>query len=443
MPHSWILRNSAGTTFQLLPTVDTPTSSKAQYLWHGYREEQNKQGIELIDQDLEYQRTKQITPKLFETLQELGVFEKNPTYQGMSMQSNFFSLIQQGMQKRGRSYGRTVGRYWPTDASIKMPDGTVKGKCLRELWYLFNKVMAPVPSDLAGSFKMIVGEYIEQMLRDVLAYTASDVVLPDEAVQDVIRSFEKQQNQAAKDLHPKDFEDVAGNLRHILQEHCIDPHNGEAYTVPLKFEIDLATGNTLIGHDCHGYDADYDFEANPVISGKFDIITRENGELHGNEIKSFSGYARRTIFAKNPFPKEEHLMQVMMYNIARPDIHWHIQYIDRGKMDTATFDISLEDQVAVVNHTIQYDWSVLKIIKRYRELHEYLVKDELPPADFKCLYTTEEIERMYRQKKIYKKTYESWKNGERLFLADFPCMYCDYQPLCLMNSKKVPDTPVF
>ena len=83
------------------------------------------------------------------------------------MTKPLIDLIKQELQDKSK-YKRTEWRVWPSEASCVKPDGTIVGKCLRQVFYKWNGL--PESNPLPERVKLLgkIGNYVEYQTRKEL-----------------------------------------------------------------------------------------------------------------------------------------------------------------------------------------------------------------------------------------------------------------------------------
>lgn len=181
-----------------------------------------------------------------------------------------------------------------------------------------------------------------------------------------------------------------------------------------------------------------------LISGKLDAIYEdEDGRRICVEYKTSEGYIfEREVYGKyrrlRGVPKPEHVLQVMLYLTAFPDLAYgDIFYINRGKLDVIEHIIEMDNGAAVINGEIT-DLTLDKIYERYRELTKYLDDDEVPPRDFCPQYSPDcDMEQLRSDGCITKKSYEAWLNDD-ILPGFWRCSsWCGFREQCIADDEGV------
>jgi len=169
-----------------------------------------------------------------------------------------------------------------------------------------------------------------------------------------------------------------------------------------------------------------------IISAEIDAVYAHEEQEFIIEIKSIGGYyARKSVFGgarTSGAPKEDHLLQTMLYLDIFPKYgEAIIRYIDRTDCDTMEYVISLFDLEGVtmlaVDGQPHPDFSLQRIMARYKSLDAYISSDTLPPRDYCIKYSAE-------QKRAINRTLKTKTTRVR----DWQCSYCRFQSRCLKDG---------
>lgn len=176
------------------------------------------------------------------------------------------------------------------------------------------------------------------------------------------------------------------------------------------------------------------------LKGELDIILSEppEGKIYGAEVKTFAGYkARKDIFGnvKEPgFPRMSNLLQTLTYlELFRRIMYcFRLIYLDLETKDRCSFKIELLEQDGirwplVEGKTVKL-FSVQDIFSRYRQLQQFIERDELPPRDYNHKWSDQKIEKMWSLGRLSKAKYDKYKKGQRV--GDWQCAYCSYFLRC-------------
>ena len=173
-----------------------------------------------------------------------------------------------------------------------------------------------------------------------------------------------------------------------------------------------------------------------LISGKLDAVYQIDGEKVIVEYKTSDGYRfEQAVYGKytrvKASPKPEHILQVMLYLEAFPDMkRCIIFYLTRSDMYTIEHEIKLFSNQAIVNDS-PVEFNLGGIYKRYRELTYYLDHDELPPCDFNPSYSDDsDMEDLYNRGLINKVSLDDYINKGTL-PGHWRCeAFCGYRNIC-------------
>lgn len=195
------------------------------------------------------------------------------------------------------------------------------------------------------------------------------------------------------------------------------------------------------------------FNQDFFISGELDAVIRENrysDQLIGWECKS--GYSYMVSYqitglrdGTPPKPKQEHLMQVLLYLEYFPQLPYFIlMYTGRDEFDRIEYKIEKVEEHGEVypkvtypdrKSYVDYDISLASIHNRYKDLKNYLKKKTLPPRDYNPEMNQGEMQEALEAGKISKTKMKDYKEG-KLLTADFVCRYCNFKDLCRGLDKK-------
>lgn len=178
------------------------------------------------------------------------------------------------------------------------------------------------------------------------------------------------------------------------------------------------------------------------ISGEIDVVIKDqNGKPVPVEIKTYYGYEATKEICGNPFkgingqPKDQHLLQALLYLYFHQNIFERVIliYVDKVCKNNAEFIITVvkegESTFPAINGIVQRRFCVEDILARYALLRKFVVTKQLPDRDFELEYSTEKIERLWKEKKISKTKYEAWQKGKTT-VGDWNCRYCRYSSEC-------------
>jgi hypothetical protein len=200
-------------------------------------------------------------------------------------------------------------------------------------------------------------------------------------------------------------------------------------------EIELAKEAGLWLADDVGFQFACD---NIIVSGKVDAIFKgPHDKKICVEYKTSSGwnFVKRvfggtgTNREKWAMPKMEHVMQVMCYLHALPELSYGILfYINRDNMQTIEHKIELRSDHILINGK-RMDISIQMITDRYKLMTTYLKDNTLPPPDYTAVYKEEDIERLYADRIISKFEYDRYVSTGEL-PGEIRCSWCQWSDTC-------------
>lgn len=190
------------------------------------------------------------------------------------------------------------------------------------------------------------------------------------------------------------------------------------------------------------------------LSGELDIVLRESPGseiLYGVECKSSHGnYFKTEVITgkagKPPAPKDDHIMQVMMYLSNFPTLKYFILvYIGRDEFARTEYIIRLvqvdNDWYPEITHgdfsKIDMNFSLSRIYNRYVDTLRNIKKGILPARDYKPVMTQEEMDIELSTGRLYKSQMKKFQDGE-IMTAHWRCRYCSFKSLC----RSMPEGPV-
>jgi hypothetical protein len=193
------------------------------------------------------------------------------------------------------------------------------------------------------------------------------------------------------------------------------------------------------------------------VSGELDLVLKESPGspiLYGVECKtSYGDYFKTEVITgragKPPAPKEEHVMQVMMYLDNFPTLpYFRLVYIGRDRFDRTEYIVRLKeiegDKYPEITYPdgsnmVNLNLSLSRIYNRYVDTKKYVTEGTLPPRDYTPEMTAEEIAEAAAAGKISKAKVKAFERGE-LKTADWRCRYCNHKDLCRgMEDDEVKD----
>lgn len=280
------------------------------------------------------------------------------------MNRTYTSLIDAHITEKSKSEKvREPHVFWPSEASILTSEGVV-GKCHRASFYNYTGIPPTDPIPAGSIRKMEAGRSIE--------------------------------------LNEHRFAEQAG----ILVDHNVKKRKS------------------------------YD----PVtISAEIDAIYKRPDDTKSIiEIKSTGGYfSISSVFGtktKPGYPKLEHLLQTTLYidMFEIPEVV--LRYIDRESCDVKEHTVTLtpmkidvaQSSITTVNGSPNLDFSLERIIQRYKVLDHYISNKVMPARDFRPNYSKEEKEKKAAAKKT--------KSSKPAPSRDWQCSYCRWLERCLIDE---------
>lgn len=193
------------------------------------------------------------------------------------------------------------------------------------------------------------------------------------------------------------------------------------------------------------------------LSGELDVVLRESPGsdiLYGVEIKtSYGDYFKLSTITGRPgvppAPKDEHIMQVMLYLDNFPSLKYFVLiYIGRDKFDRTEYTIRLKEingdfypEIVYPNGSSRIDmnFSLANTYNRYKDLMNHLKKKRLPARDYRPTMTQKEMDEEFAAGRVTKNKMKAFEKGE-IKTADWRCRYCSHKDLCrAMPAGTVPN----
>jgi hypothetical protein len=255
-------------------------------------------------------------------------------------------------------------RHNPSSASIRRPDGTVVGACLRSLFYKAKAFAVTNPKELTTKLQGDFGNAIHKTLQDRLQKHKSIKLVPESAG---------------------------------------------------KVSVDGLTKE---------------------VSFRLDGLVSYHGEMGCLEIKTVNSFALTRMLKTVGGPKEKDILQVLSYFGTNPDLMWAaIIYFGRDTAFRSEHHIVKQSDGSFTIRNVVPEGKEKKIeglsyeeiVKRWKELEDYLEKDEVPPRDYKVVLDKEG-----------KVTEKRTKNHVD-YKSDQECLYCSYQDLCWSGPDAAKD----
>jgi hypothetical protein len=165
-----------------------------------------------------------------------------------------------------------------------------------------------------------------------------------------------------------------------------------------------------------------------VVAGEMDVILEsKEGIAYIGEIKSGYGPSFKNDVLRGK-PNARHLLQGMLYLSLSDYDHLVYIYIDRGTCDRTEHHLTLDNGIAIVNNA-NTNAHVSTIYKGFAYLHKCLKNNYVPKADFKQVYTSDDIYTLRSKGKLSTARYNKWQSGEES-IGDWECKGCVFRSLC-------------
>jgi len=218
-----------------------------------------------------------------------------------------------------------------------------------------------------------------------------------------------------------------------------------------------------------------------VVTGRMDVVIKDNEVKKGIEIKSVSAFKAPDIFGtagKMPLPAANNLMQAMLYRYwtkyipegkAQNIDDIYLMYINRSDGAIFYYKVDLDDEgyplltaydqqgneiydIRLQNHKsyeqllsgsgvadkeegrlAELRISIRDIFNKFDTVYTHTKKKTLPPADYKMLFSPEDLEREFKLGRITKRKLTMVKKGTSSY-SDYKCSICSFQKKCLSDS---------
>lgn len=200
------------------------------------------------------------------------------------------------------------------------------------------------------------------------------------------------------------------------------------------------------------------------LSGRIDAVIKDinSDNLVGVEFKTVGTFVSQGVIkptAKYPLaPKEEHVLQVMLYLWHYKDYDidkWVLFYMNRDSFEQREHIVRLgnhdgEVYPIIMNEMGTLDWTHLtlnNIISRWHQLELALKENKLPDRDYEVQYSNQKIIQMYKRNQLNKTEsskvqraltkFTNIDNSETPILTkgDWQCRFCPYAELCYSNLE--------
>jgi hypothetical protein len=208
----------------------------------------------------------------------------------------------------------------PSSASLKRPDGTVVGACLRQLWYRATKAEESSTPDPKNMIQAGFGDAIHYWLQNKYAKSKTFSIMSESKGRMVLDTLTQEMSYRLDGL-------IAG-----------EGHFG-------GLEIKTTQGRALAGG------------------------TKKDGSKWG---------------IRHEGPKDSHILQVICYMKAQPQLEWFaLVYFGRDNAYRMQFNITRVGDEFYLDGVKIKDLTFDGIQARWKELEGYVERKELPPRDFK------------------------------------------------------------
>lgn len=287
---------------------------------------------------------------------------------------------------RVRSIGRRPTLY-PSQARAVGPDGEVHGTCLRSAYW--SKTGEPVTNEVSDNVMLMahMGNKIEDGLIDICKNMGMWVA-------NSVKWYNEKEN-------------VSGEIDVILDLE--DTETKEIIRVNVECK------------SCSGYYI--------------------NKEVFGYS----QGRGSKKVYIPGR-PKVKHLMQSALYaDVTREKGHAGtlVIYFSRDESRMTQFLVTVDDDgVIYIDGRREMRFTIRDCYESYRELQKHLDAGELPPRDYKPVYTDAEVGDLYGMKKISKTAYNNHLEKKKEY-RDSECEYCKFRDTCLSLSEPENATPEF
>jgi hypothetical protein len=286
--------------------------------------------------------------------------------------------------------------FYPSSASIDMPDGTISGSCLRQQYYRWMDCAPTDKGDIEWKITSMVGEALHKtvgwMFREMSLGTNLTLIREEQSF------FDKDHM-------------LSGRIDLLLYDAVSDAVMGCDIKTVGEFAASISIDQPRLKDilQCTIYLDQY--------------------QKHGNKTKhplkewAILYLARTESWRLKKYPHGSPFKYMWQFSLFLDEVDNHVivenQYGERTHYEYITPE---------------------KIYARYGKLKDYIKSDSLPPRDFEHTYSEERIVGMFKEGKIkYKKdltVIDKWlaKGAEAgelgLDMGDFECRYCDFKSLC-------------
>lgn len=356
-----------------------------------------------------------------------------PYQSSLPLLESMYSTIQQAAADDSQlreTHSENGDAFWPSMASLVYPQSSptgfmyekVEGTCLRQAYYKMTRVKETDATGARSIKAMTIGTVAEGIFKEWFhGVDGYRVVFPD------IRGRKLRFNSLVNGIRVRGEVDV-------IMEHV------ETKT---RFGVEVKTyDGSISAANLAGPDAAKECYKTWIPPDFIDD--------------------------RAPFPKENNLLQAMLYlqEFWNDGIHlWKLVYGARDKGPDAEFDVSLCDingkKVAVVNSKAYPEFNLDGIYSRFQTLKTHLENKTLPPKDYVAEYDvdylltgrirgksdirSEAAHQLWRERldakvknskaKVKKTQAEVYKEAMSVGKADWQCSYCPFRKKCMSEPS--------
>lgn len=266
--------------------------------------------------------------------------------------------------------------FYPTEASVKLDDGTVVGSCLRANYFRSAGGFVPSPYSSYSQWIFFTGKAVEESLVE---HWKQMGIWVDNNIK-----FRSPQYK------------ISGELDVVL----LDPETEELILVEVK--------------TYYGYQATKELMGNPYKN-----IAGQPKDQNLLQILIYL-FLHQHIFKRGKL--------IYIEKVCKNHIEFDISLVKEG-----------DNTYPVINGIVKRRFSIEQVLERYKELEKYLDNKELPERDFELSYSSEKIEQLFKDKEISKTKYEKWKK-KGVPIGDWNCAYCNFKSVCYdIDPAELPD----
>lgn len=169
------------------------------------------------------------------------------------------------------------------------------------------------------------------------------------------------------------------------------------------------------------------------VTGRVKI--KEPKRLIGVEIKSFYGYYAEKEILENGTPKWNHVLQSLIYlDFYKPNIpYWLLVYLTRGGGPKTGRQFKLQISKATgeifLDGVLIKEFTMSDVYARFKKAEYHIQNKQIPERDFVYNYPKEMVEYKKETGDISTAEYKKWKAGDK-YVNDWQCSYCPYLAEC-------------